>query len=57
MYDSYSKLNSKVLAGWRVHLSSGDYFVFYNCGDNACFLFNKLPNDTISNIETTWKPI
>ena len=57
MYDFYHKFNSKVLAGWRVKLSSGDYFVFYNCGDNARFLFNELPNDVISDIETIWKPI
>lgn len=57
MYDCYHKFNSQVLAGWRVKLSSGDYFVFYNCGDNARLLFNELPNDAISDIETTWKLI
>ena len=57
MYDSDHKINSKVLAGWQVKLSSGDYFVFYNSGDNARFLFNELPNDATSDIETTWKPI
>ena len=57
MYDFHTKFNSRVLAGWRVRLSSGDYFVFYNCGDNARFLFNELPNDSISDIETTWEPI
>ena len=57
MYDYYPKFNSKYLSGWRVKLSSGDFFVFYNCGDNARFLLNELPNDAISDIETTWEAI
>jgi len=57
MYDSYSKINSKVLAGWQVKLSNGDYFVFYNCGDNARLLLNELPNDAIPDIKTTWESV
>ena len=57
MYDFYSKLDLKILAGWRVNLSTGDYFVFYNCGDSAHFLFNELPDGDKSGISTTWKSI
>ncbi|GAA6133293.1 hypothetical protein NBRC116188_00820 [Oceaniserpentilla sp. 4NH20-0058] len=57
MYDKYLKFNSEVLAGWRVKLANQNYFVFYNCGDNAKILFNELPDDAIEGIVTTWQPI
>ena len=57
MYDRHLKFKSKVLAGWKVKLSNGNYFVFYNCGDNARFLFNELPNDASKDIETIWQQI
>jgi hypothetical protein len=57
MYDIHLKFNSKVLAGWRVNLANRNYFVFYNCGDNAKILFNELPDDAIEGIVTRWQPI
>ena len=56
MYDTYPGHDFAVLAGWRIRLFSGDYFVFYNCGDNARFLFNTLPEDG-GEIKTQWMPV
>ena len=57
MYDFYRSSKSRVLSGLRFRLSSRDYFVFYNFGDNARLLFNELPNDSILGVETTLEPI
>ena len=52
LYDYWPKQNPKTLAGWRVNISNGEFFVFFNNGDNAIFLFNKLPpEDDFPDIE------
>ena len=57
LFDYYDELKSKVLAGWRVKLSNGDYFVFYNCGDNSRFLFNEMPCAFLEGIETVCESV
>ena len=43
----------RYLAGFRVTLETGDFIVFYNRGDEAAVLINKLP-DTVEGVQSDW---
>jgi len=57
MYDSHEKSKSETLSGWKVNLSNDNYFIFYNCGDEAKLTLNSIPNDAANYMTTTWKKI
>ena len=56
MCERSTKLESSYRAGWRVYVSGGDYFVFYNCDDNSRLFYNEEPS-LIQGFVTTWNSI
>jgi hypothetical protein len=46
--DCHINLNYKVLSGFKVAFESGDFIVYFNCGDNGAALLNQLPSTSES---------
>ena len=49
--DRWLKSNTEAVTGWVLRFETGDFVVYWNCGDNAKISFNELP-PPLEDVET-----
>lgn len=54
LFDTWPHLDTSILSGFMVCFEHGDFLVYYNQGDNAVALLNRLP-PAAAEFTSTWR--
>ena len=53
----YLSLEHQIISGLKITLSNGNYFVYFNNGDESAICFNEIPAFTEEGATRLWNPV